>query len=74
MMSAASETISFRCKPRLRTVLEEEERRTGMKMSEQIRITLERAYQVPEEDEWLPPALRKPDGTPTPSTPAKKKS
>ncbi len=57
-MSAISEKINFRCKPRLRSVLEEEERKTGVRISEQIRITLEKAYQIDHEDQWLPPALR----------------
>ena len=72
-MMSASETISFRCKPRLRSVLKEEERRTGVKISDQIRITLERAFDVKDDDEWLPPALRKQDTPPTSGNPVKGK-
>jgi len=73
MMSTASERLNFRCRPSLRRAMEEEEKRSGIKISEQARLALERVYDVKEEEEWLPPALRKRDTTPTPSTPVKAK-
>ena len=68
-MVANSERLNFRCTGKLREAMEDEQRRTGIRLSEQARIALERAYLI----DWQPPALRQQTAQPTPSAPGRKR-
>lgn len=50
--------MNFRCTVALRDVMQEAADRSGVSLSEQTRRTLEKAYDVPEHDVWLPPILQ----------------
>ena len=74
MMSATRDRVNFRCSKQLRSKLEEASKRSGVKLSEQVRVSLERMYQVEPDQIWLPPTLQSTDAPPTPSAPGRKKS
>lgn len=73
MMAKSDGHINFRCSTLLRKKLEEAARRSRVRLSEQIRISLERLYDVEEEHPvWLPDILR--EVTPSQSQPRRTKT
>lgn len=51
--------LNFRCSLRLRQKLAEAAKRSHVTLSEQARISLEKLYEVRDEETvWLPPLLR----------------
>lgn len=63
LMAGLKDRISFRCSSRLRKKIDAAAKRSGVSVSDQARISLERLYEV--EAIWLPPLLQKPeDGKP----------
>ena len=52
--------LNFRVSVRLRRAIDDAAKKSGVKISEQARRTLEKCYEVEDEDTvWLPPILRK---------------